>query len=179
MPSKTVGYYQSSNAVGIDFGTTECCVAVIRNAGPDCVTLDLVTNQRTMPSYVAYDEKEPKCGQIAVDRIRYFGKCTVYDTKRMLGKTFDEIAIDSSWPFTVTEFNETSCQIMLEKEERIIMLSPEEISSSLLKHIKQKVDEYQNKDLKEAVIAIPSEFTEKQKTALLTAAMLAGYPDGK
>uniref|UniRef100_A0AC35GV20 Heat shock protein 70 n=1 Tax=Panagrolaimus sp. PS1159 TaxID=55785 RepID=A0AC35GV20_9BILA len=177
MPPKTVGYYQASNAVGIDFGTTECCAAVIRNAGPDCVTLDLTTNLRTMPSYVAYDEKEPKCGQIAVDRIRYFGKCTVYDSKRMLGKTFDEIAIDSSWPFTITEFDETSCQIVLENKERTMLWtkSPEEISSSILKHIKQKVDEYQNKYLKEAVIAIPSEFTEKQKTALLTAALLAGW----
>uniref|UniRef100_A0A914PSY1 Hypoxia up-regulated protein 1 n=1 Tax=Panagrolaimus davidi TaxID=227884 RepID=A0A914PSY1_9BILA len=128
-----------------------------------------------MPSYVAYDEREPKCGQIAIDRMRRFEKCTVFDTKRMLGKNFDEIAIDPSWPFEVKESDDKSCQIVLEKSDGLITLSPEEVSSSILKHIKEKADEYQQKHLKEAVIAVPSAFTEKQKCALLRAAKLAGW----
>uniref|UniRef100_A0A914Q475 Hypoxia up-regulated protein 1 n=1 Tax=Panagrolaimus davidi TaxID=227884 RepID=A0A914Q475_9BILA len=175
MPPKAVENYQTSNAVGIDFGTTQCCVAVIRRSGTDCIELDSTTGLRTMPSYVAYDERNPKCGQIAVNRMRYFEKCTVFDSKRMLGKAYDEIAIDLSWPFITKKLPDDSFQIVLKHSNKTIKLSPEEVSSSILKHIKAKVDEYQHKDLKEAVIAIPSSFAEKQKTALLTAAFLAGW----
>uniref|UniRef100_A0AC34FPC3 Heat shock protein 70 n=1 Tax=Panagrolaimus sp. ES5 TaxID=591445 RepID=A0AC34FPC3_9BILA len=129
MPPKIDRYRSNSNAVGIDFGTAECCAAVIRARGPDCVALDLYTAYRTMPSYIGYDEVETKCGQIVINRIRHFERCT----------------------------------------------SPEEVSSSLLKHIKVEVDKYQNKNLTEAVIAIPAAFTEKQKNALLKSAKFAGW----
>uniref|UniRef100_A0A914QSX7 Uncharacterized protein n=1 Tax=Panagrolaimus davidi TaxID=227884 RepID=A0A914QSX7_9BILA len=173
IPKQPSNYNPELNAVGIDFGTTECSAAVIRKNGPDLVILDMVTNLRTTPSYVAFDEEDPKCGQIVVNRMRYWSKYSVFDVKRIMGKNIDEIIIDPLWPFKVIKGKESvfiEVETFAAKETK----SGEEISSVLLNHIKKQIEEYQASNLTDAVITVPSKFTDKQKHSLKTAAELAG-----
>uniref|UniRef100_A0A914PWP3 Uncharacterized protein n=1 Tax=Panagrolaimus davidi TaxID=227884 RepID=A0A914PWP3_9BILA len=174
IPKQLSNYNPELNTVGIDFGTSECCAAVMRKNGPDLVILDMVTNLRTTPSYVAFDEKNPKCGQIVVNQMRYWSKYSVFDVKRIMGKDFDEIIVDPLWPFKVINGKESvfiEVETFAAKENK----SGEEISSVLLNHIKKQIEKYQNSKLTDAVITIPSKFTDKQKHSLKTAAELAGW----
>uniref|UniRef100_A0AC34FH86 Uncharacterized protein n=1 Tax=Panagrolaimus sp. ES5 TaxID=591445 RepID=A0AC34FH86_9BILA len=178
IPTMLSSYDIEVNAVGIDLGTTECCAAVIRKNGPDFVVLDEVTRLRTMPSYVSFDEENDKCGQIVVNRMRHQSKYTVYDIKRIIGKKFDEVIVDSLWPFKVVPQNENGSEVRIETktfDNKHQLKTPEGIAAVLVKHMKTCLEAYQGQSLKSAVITIPSEFTEAQVKATATAADLAGW----
>uniref|UniRef100_A0AC34GTC3 Heat shock protein 70 n=1 Tax=Panagrolaimus sp. ES5 TaxID=591445 RepID=A0AC34GTC3_9BILA len=176
------------NAVGIDLGTTRCCAAVNRKNGINTVALDN-KGERLLPSYVAFDEKHEKCGQIVIDRLRNYAKSSIFDVKRIIGKRFNDVKIDNSWPFTVNELitlePKTKYCVEDEREENLLikfisstgltLKYPEEISAVLLKHIKEKVEEFQGKKLTEAVITVPAAFNENQNQATLEAAYIAGW----
>uniref|UniRef100_A0AC34FVX8 Uncharacterized protein n=1 Tax=Panagrolaimus sp. ES5 TaxID=591445 RepID=A0AC34FVX8_9BILA len=178
IPYKLSSYDIENNAVGIDFGTTECCAAVIRKSGPDFVVLDDVTRLRTMPSYISFDEENEKCGQIVVNRMRHQSKYTVYDIKRIIGKKCEEVIVDSLWPFKVISNEKEGGSVQIEtytfngSQE---LKTPEEIAAVLMKHMKTCLEAYQSKALKSAVITIPSEFTEAQIKATAEAAKIAGW----
>uniref|UniRef100_A0AC35F1Y2 Heat shock protein 70 n=1 Tax=Panagrolaimus sp. PS1159 TaxID=55785 RepID=A0AC35F1Y2_9BILA len=169
------------NAVGIDLGTTRCCVAVNRINGITTVPLDN-TGERLLPSYVSYDEENVKCGNIVVDRLRNFSKSSIFDSKRIIGKMSEEIDIFKSWPFGVTSYKnmkedieDDNALIQTESDNKKIIKFPEEIAAVLLKNIKQKAEEFQGKKLSEAVITVPATFKEEQKRATLAAAKLVGW----
>uniref|UniRef100_A0AC35GBT0 Uncharacterized protein n=1 Tax=Panagrolaimus sp. PS1159 TaxID=55785 RepID=A0AC35GBT0_9BILA len=128
-------------AIGIDLGTSRCCVAVNRKNGINAVPLDS-NGERLLPSYVAYDEKNVKCGKIVVNRLRYHSKSTIFDSKRIIGKEFKHIEIDSFWPFDLCqEDNKPFIEILgINGRQKI---TAEEVTSDLLKYIKQKTEEFQ------------------------------------
>uniref|UniRef100_A0AC34FII3 Uncharacterized protein n=1 Tax=Panagrolaimus sp. ES5 TaxID=591445 RepID=A0AC34FII3_9BILA len=167
IPSKLTNYDRYLNAVGIDLGTSECCAFVIRNDGPEGVILDPVTNQRNIPSFVAVNETDHPCGQIIVNRMETYPEFSAFDVKRLMGKDFDEIVVDPLWPFNVINYCN---QIHLLFGNKTLIKSPVIISTYLLKQIKRNIEEFQGTTLDEAVITIPSSFTEKQKEATRDAA---------
>uniref|UniRef100_A0AC34FJ54 Uncharacterized protein n=1 Tax=Panagrolaimus sp. ES5 TaxID=591445 RepID=A0AC34FJ54_9BILA len=93
IPKQILIFDDQIKAVGIDLGTTRCCEAVNRTNKIEIVAIEN-TGDRLMPSYVAYDEENVKCGQVVVNRLRNYSNSTIFDSKRIIGKTFDEIEID-------------------------------------------------------------------------------------
>uniref|UniRef100_A0AC34FQQ7 Heat shock protein 70 n=1 Tax=Panagrolaimus sp. ES5 TaxID=591445 RepID=A0AC34FQQ7_9BILA len=175
LPKKIQPNNAKINAVGIDLGTSRCCAAVNRRNGIETVALDY-KGERLLPSFIAFDEAHIKCGQIVIDRLRHYSKSTIFDSKRIIGREFSDIEIDESWPFTVILDNDNK-NVMLEVKtfDGRNQISPESASASLLKYIKQKVEEFQGQKSKHAVITVPAAFTEAQKMATLKAAKLAGF----
>uniref|UniRef100_A0A914QDD2 Heat shock protein 70 n=1 Tax=Panagrolaimus davidi TaxID=227884 RepID=A0A914QDD2_9BILA len=127
-----------------------------------------------LPTYVTFDERNEKFGEIAINRMRENSIFTVFDIKRILGNIFEDIQIDKMWPF---KLNKLQNQVFVEVEtfEGRKLLKPEEIASTFFKHIKIKVDEFQNKNLTEAVITIPASYNETQKQSIIKAAKLGGW----
>src|ERR671911_1579149 len=74
--------------VGIDLGTTNCCVAVLEGG-----TVQIVPNKeggRTMPSVVGFTDKgERLVGQIAKRQAVTNAANTVYAVKRLMGRKFN------------------------------------------------------------------------------------------
>uniref|UniRef100_A0A914PJR7 Hypoxia up-regulated protein 1 n=1 Tax=Panagrolaimus davidi TaxID=227884 RepID=A0A914PJR7_9BILA len=66
----------------------------------------------------------------------------------------------------------TRCSVAV---NRNVEKDPKEVTTILLKHIKQKVEEFQGKTLDEVVITVPANFTNNQKIATHIAAELAGW----
>uniref|UniRef100_A0A914QAP6 Heat shock protein 70 n=1 Tax=Panagrolaimus davidi TaxID=227884 RepID=A0A914QAP6_9BILA len=131
-----------------------------------------------LPSYVAYDEKNVKCGNVVVHRLRYFSKSTIFDSKRIIGRSLDDIEIDEKWPFILFyENNEVYMQIDAFNGKR--KLKAEQIAADLLKHIKLKSEDFQGFPLNKVVITVPAAFTEAQKNATMEAAKLAGFKNIK
>jgi heat shock protein 1/8 len=169
IPKKIELNDENIEAVGIDLGTSQCCVAVNRRNGIETVPIDN-SGERLLPSYVAFDEENPKCGQVVVDRLRYYSEYTIFDSKRFIGKNFSEVKIDKSWPFELINFgNKPIIKIVGMRK------TPDNIASVLLTHIKKKTEEFQGKKHFKAVITVPTAFTESQKNATQFAAGLAGW----
>uniref|UniRef100_A0A914PKK0 Uncharacterized protein n=1 Tax=Panagrolaimus davidi TaxID=227884 RepID=A0A914PKK0_9BILA len=188
-------------AFGIDLGTTRCCAAVNRRNGIETVALDNM-GERLLPSYVAFDEEKEKCGQIVINRLRNHAKSSVFDSKRIIGKKFEDINIDQSWTFEVIQdkkslmlqhstniLEQLTNKLMLilkalenndtfTKSETTIgtrLIPPEYIASVLLEHIKEKVEEFEGSRKARVMITIPSTFTDSQKDSTCVAAILAGF----
>uniref|UniRef100_A0A914Q718 Uncharacterized protein n=1 Tax=Panagrolaimus davidi TaxID=227884 RepID=A0A914Q718_9BILA len=161
------------NAVGIDLGMTKSCVGVNRTNGIELVAID--GSERQLPSYVSFKEKDPICGQLVINQLESYAKSTVFDIKRIIGRNFYEIQINSGWPFEVIKNDMDKPQLRVQSYEGSIVRHPEEISAILLKHVKQKVEEFQGKIMDEAVITVPAGYNENQKIATHVAADLAGF----
>jgi molecular chaperone DnaK (HSP70) len=95
---------------------------------------------RTTPSYVAFTDTERLIGDAAKNQVAMNPENTVFDAKRLIGRKFDDAAVQSDmkhWPFKVinTEGGKPKVQVDYKGEKKTF--SPEEISSMVL--IKMKV----------------------------------------
>uniref|UniRef100_A0A914PF87 Uncharacterized protein n=1 Tax=Panagrolaimus davidi TaxID=227884 RepID=A0A914PF87_9BILA len=161
------------DAVGIDLGTTRCYAAVKRKNGIESIALEN-TGNRLLSSYVSFDENHVKCGEVVTNRMQFYEKSTVFDSKRIIGKLYTFIDADNSWQFSITKyFNRAKIGII--SPDGKTSKFPEEISAALLKHVKIKCEEIQGKELNETVITVPAMFDEIQNEATYAAAMLAGW----
>src|SRR5437588_11114299 len=74
--------------IGIDLGTTNCCVAVLEGG-----TVQIVPNKeggRTTPSVVGFtDKSERLVGQIAKRQAVTNASKTVYAVRRLIGRKYD------------------------------------------------------------------------------------------
>jgi molecular chaperone DnaK (HSP70) len=164
------------DAIGIDLGTTRCCCAVSRSKGAiETVALDN-GGERLLPSFVGYDEKNVKCGQIVVDRINNYLHSTVFDVKRIIGRKFSDVTVDPNWTFCVKSDNDDNLLIETTNHYgNLITFSPSQVSAVLLKHIKTKSEEFQGKKLKNVVVTVPAVFSDRQCEKTIEAANLAEF----
>uniref|UniRef100_A0AC34G0K9 Heat shock protein 70 n=1 Tax=Panagrolaimus sp. ES5 TaxID=591445 RepID=A0AC34G0K9_9BILA len=174
IPKKEILLKADFQAAGIDLGTSRCCVAVNRNGVIVTIPLDN-SGERLLPSYIAYNEENIVCGKVVVNRLRNYSKSTIFDSKRIIGRSFNDIEIDEYWCFNVNFENE---KVLLEvtgfngKKKKI---TAEEVAADLLKYMKNKAEEFQGEKIAKVVITIPAAFTEFQKSATISAAKLAGW----
>lgn len=92
----------SATAIGIDLGTTNSCMAVMRHGKVEVIANE--QGNRTTPSYVAFNEYESFVGDAAKHQMPLSPKNTVFDAKRMIGRKFNDPNIQNdmkNWPFTV------------------------------------------------------------------------------
>uniref|UniRef100_A0A914PH64 Heat shock protein 70 n=1 Tax=Panagrolaimus davidi TaxID=227884 RepID=A0A914PH64_9BILA len=181
------------DVVGIDLGTSRCCAAVNKRHGIEVVALSN-TGERLLPSYVAFDDRKAEIyGEEAIKRLWYLSKSTVFDVKRIIGRKFEDIKIDPSWPFEVVhdekyEANNLNCDhvilnlldhhntfIKIETKENQQLKRPEEISASLLKNIQKIVQDFVGGTRYMVTITVPASFTDAQKDATCAAAILGGW----
>ena len=80
--------------IGIDLGTTNSCVAVMEGKDPKVITN--VEGNRTTPSVVAFPTAD-ECivGSTARNRIATDPGHTISSPKRLLGRKYDDIDIQS------------------------------------------------------------------------------------
>src|ERR1044071_2540092 len=80
-------------AIGIDLGTTNCCVAVLEGG-----TVQIIPNKeggRTTPTVVGFTEKgERLVGQIAKRQAVTNAANTVYAVKRLIGRKFSSPEVE-------------------------------------------------------------------------------------
>ncbi|OWA52768.1 Heat shock 70 kDa protein [Hypsibius exemplaris] len=164
-------------AIGIDLGTTNCCVAVFLNGRPEPVPNS--TGSYITPSYVSFDDDvQPLVGQEAKDNLQTNTTGTVFAVKRIIGKRFDEeevIINRARWPFTLVADEDGMAAIEIPQgcAEKTVW-KPEEISAIVLKYLKKTAEEYTTRPVKRAVITVPANFKEEQRRMTFLAAKLAG-----
>ena len=161
-------------AVGIDLGTTYSCVGVFQHGKVEIIAND--QGNRTTPSYVAFNDTERLIGDSAKNQVAMNPTNTVFDAKRLIGRKFDESAVQSDmkhWPFTVVSDN-TKPKIQVDYKGESKTFSPEEISSMVLVKMKDTAEAYLGSEVKDAVITVPAYFNDSQRQATKDAGAISG-----
>jgi molecular chaperone HscC len=134
--------------IGIDLGTTNSLVAHWEN--DRAVIIPNVLGEHLTPSIVSVDENGSiLVGRIAQERLITHPHMTAATFKRFMGteKRYDM----GKYSFT-----------------------PEELSSFVLKALKEDAEAYLGAEITEAVISVPAYFNDKQRKATKYAAEIAG-----
>lgn len=163
-------------AIGIDLGTTMCCVAVKTKNGIEIVQNRPQGNRTTTPSYVMYGEGGSSTfGYTAKDLAYRNTENTIFDAKRMIGRPWLDPQLQNDrllWPFEVVDVR-GSPKIKIGKRTRL----PHEVSAKLMACLRSMAEEslhVTKGSIKKAVITVPAYFSEPQRRATKQAAELAG-----
>lgn len=161
-----------SKVIGIDLGTTNCCVSVLENG-----TVQIISNKeggRTTPSVVGFTDKDERLvGQIAKRQAVTNSANTLYAVKRLIGRKFNSPEVEkmrSTVPFEIVEAPNGDAHI------RVLgrVYSPPEISAILLQRLKQAAEEFLGDRITEAIVTVPAYFDDMQRQATRDAAKIAG-----
>jgi heat shock protein 1/8 len=161
--------------LGIDLGTTYSCGAVWKDGHAIVIPND--HGNRTTPSCVAFTENERLIGQSAKDQATYNPQNTIYDSKRLIGRRFDDVVVQedlANWPFTITtnDKRQPSFNVVYKKKKH--QFFPEEISAMILNQIKTNAESNLQTTIQNAVITVPAYFNDSQRQATKDAAQIAG-----
>ncbi len=158
--------------LGIDLGTTNCCMAVYE-AGAATV----IPNReggRTTPSIVGFTERgERLVGNIAKRQAVTNAKNTVFAVKRLIGRKFASPEVQrarSILPYDVCEAPNGDARVRIQGKE----YSPSEISAIILRNLKDMAEEHVGEPISECVVTVPAYFDDTQRQATRDACRIAG-----
>jgi molecular chaperone DnaK len=158
--------------IGIDLGTTNCCVAVLEGG-----TVQIVPNKeggRTMPSVVGFTDKgERLVGQIAKRQAVTNSANTVYAVKRLIGRKFDSAEVKrmcATVPFEIVNSSNGDARVQVQGK----VYSPPELSGIVLQRLKAAAEDFLGEAVTDAIVTVPAYFDDTQRQATKDAGKIAG-----
>lgn len=167
-PGMSADPHQHRLAVGIDLGTTNSLVATVKNA--ETVVLADHEGRKLLPSVVRYlADGSTVVGTEARRSVSDDPQNTIVSVKRFMGRSRSELKSLSSLPYEFAD-SEGMLKVKTVAGEK----SPVEISSEILKTVRERAEESLGGELVGAVITVPAYFDDAQRQATKDAARLAG-----
>lgn len=161
----------SNVVIGIDLGTTNSCVAVMEGGQPKVIMNSEGMN--TTASFVAINEKETLIGAIAKRQSVTNPKKTIYSSKRLIGRGFEDPEsqkMKSKVPFEICSAKNGDAWIKVDGKE----YSPSQIGAFVLQKMKETAENYLGEKVTKAVITVPAYFNDAQRQATKDAGTIAG-----
>src|SRR5436190_3158491 len=164
---------QQEMIVGIDLGTTNSLVAIIHPETKKPVVLKEFDGNALVPSILHFS----KSGEITVgDEAKKFliaePENTVFSVKRLMGKSYNDIREHTGFfTYKIIDDN-TESLVKVQVGEKFY--SPIELSSFILKELKQRAEHILKTPVTKAVITVPAYFNDAQRQATRDAGKLAG-----
>jgi molecular chaperone DnaK len=159
-----------SKIIGIDLGTTNSCVAILENNKPRVIENN--EGARTTPSVVAYGD-EILVGAPAKRQAVTNPKNTIYASKRLIGRKFDEKEVQKDinlMPYEIIKNDNGDAWVKIKEEK----LAPPQISAEVLRKMKKTAEDYLGYEVTQAVITVPAYFNDSQRQATKDAGTIAG-----
>lgn len=135
--------------IGIDLGTTTSEVAFIKQGNATIIPNIEEANSTVIPSIVLIENDSVKVGIKAKNQMLLKPEKTICEVKRLIGNT-EKVKVDSKY------------------------YTPTEISSFILKKIKDVAEFFIGEEVTEAVITVPANFNDRQRRETKKAGELAG-----
>jgi molecular chaperone DnaK len=158
--------------IGIDLGTTNCCVAVLEGGA-----VQIVPNKeggRTTPTVVGFTDKgERLVGQIAKRQAVTNAANTVYAVKRLIGRKFnsqESNRMRETSAFEIVDSQNGDARIRVQGRT----YSPPEISGIVLQRLKTAAEDFLGEAVTEAIVTVPAYFDDTQRQATKDAGKIAG-----
>lgn len=159
-----------AKVVGIDLGTTNSCLAIMEAGEPKVIAN--AEGGRTTPSVVGFTKTgERLVGQIAKRQAITNPENTIYSIKRFMGRKYAEVGSEiSQVPFKVIEAKNGDVSVKAMDKE----YSPPEVSSMILRKLKEDAESYLGEKVTQAIITVPAYFNDSQRQATKDAGKIAG-----
>jgi len=160
-----------SKIIGIDLGTTNSCVAILENGVAKVI--ENSEGARTTPSIIAYTKDEILVGATAKRQAVTNPKNTIYASKRLIGRKFDEKEVQKDidlMPYTIVKADNGDAWIEANGDK----LAPQQVSAEVLRKMKKTAEDYLGKEVTQAVITVPAYFNDSQRQATKDAGKIAG-----
>jgi molecular chaperone DnaK len=156
--------------IGIDLGTTNSVVAVMEGGEPKVIPNK--EGSRLTASVVAYLESgERLVGAPAKRQAVTNPRNTIYSIKRFMGRRHAEVSSEEKIvPYKVVGASDELVRV----EAQGKLVSPPEVSSMVLRELKDAAEDYLGGEVTEAVITVPAYFNDSQRQATKEAGKIAG-----
>ncbi len=160
--------HQARLAVGIDLGTTNSLVATVRSGVP--AVLPDAHGRALLPSIVRYvDPQRIEVGYAAQARQSDDPKNTIVSVKRFMGRGVKDAAHIENAPYDFVD-----APGMLQIRTVAGVKSPVEISSEILRVLRERAELSLQGNIFGAVITVPAYFDDAQRQATKDAGRIAG-----
>ncbi len=159
--------------VGIDLGTTNSLIAIVREDSKKPVALRETDGLTLVPSIVHFDkEGNVQVGNEAKQNLVAAPERTIYSAKRLMGKSYNDVKDHTAlFAYKVLD-NDTDELVKVQIGDKFY--SPIELSSYILKELKHRAEHILKTPVNKAVITVPAYFNDAQRQATRDAGKLAG-----
>jgi molecular chaperone DnaK len=158
--------------VGIDLGTTNSCVAVMEGSQPKVI--ENSEGMRTTPSIVAFVKDGERLVGIPAKRQAVTNpENTVYATKRLIGRRYDDQATKKdiqNLPYKIVRAKNEDAWVEAQGQN----YSPSQIGAFVLQKMRDTAEQHLGRKVGQAVVTVPAYFNDAQRQATKDAGKIAG-----
>ncbi len=164
---------QSDMIVGIDLGTTNSLIAVIHPESGKPTVLKEHDGHALVPSVLYFDHHgQVIVGDAAKAHLETEPERTIFSAKRLMGKSYNDLRAHTGYFAYQILDDETDSLVKVRMGDRFY--SPIELSSFILKELKQRAEHILKTPVQKVVITVPAYFNDAQRQATRDAGKLAG-----
>ncbi len=164
---------QDEIIVGIDLGTTNSLIAIIHPDTKQPTALREHNTSSLVPSVIYFDETgNVIVGEEARKKLISEPQNTIFSAKRLMGKSYNDIKDNAAFfSYKVIDDN-TGSLVKVQVGNKFY--TPIDLSSFILKELKQRAEHILKTPVNKAVITVPAYFNDAQRQATRDAGKLAG-----
>ena len=159
--------------VGIDLGTTNSLIAIIHPQTKKPTVIKEFDNTALVPSIIHFEKNgELKIGNEAKEFLTTEPQNTIFSVKRLMGKSYKDV--ETSSKFFSYKIIDDGTDNLVKVDVGGKFYTPVELSSFILKALKQRAEHILKTSVGKAVITVPAYFNDAQRQATRDAGRLAG-----
>ncbi len=164
---------QEETIVGIDLGTTNSLIAIVRQDTKMPLALREIDGLTLVPSIVHFDQDgNITVGNPAKALLVAEPERTIYSAKRLMGKAYNDVSTDAGFFAYKVIDDGTDALVKVQVGDKFY--SPIELSAYILKELKHRAEHILKTPVNKAVITVPAYFNDAQRQATRDAGRLAG-----
>lgn len=164
-----------SAVIGIDMGASVSQVAYVGKGIVDIVQNEV--SNRSTPTLTGYTDRERLLGDMALSQIRSNSKNTCRNFKHLIGRKaeHEDVQVEHFWstcPVANSENGYCGYDINYKGESKVFTAT--EVTAMFMTKLKEITEKWCQAKVADAVIGVPSVFTDIHRQAMLDAAKIAG-----
>lgn len=164
---------QDEIIVGIDLGTTNSLVSIIHPESKKAIALKEHDGSSLVPSVIYFDEQgNVTVGEKALPYLETAPQQTIFSAKRLMGKSYNDVKNKAG--FYSYKIIDDNTENLVKVQVAGKFYSPIELSSFILKELKQRAEHILKTPVTKAVITVPAYFNDAQRNGTRDAGKLAG-----